>query len=99
MGGMIAELARGEEGIMNAERALRKMNREREQWARALWREKRAKDYLDYKTRLEEALAEGREEGKAEGRLEAARSMKADGFSPEQIQKYTGLSPEDIEAL
>jgi hypothetical protein len=22
-----------------------------------------------------------------------------DGFSPEQIQRYTGLSPEDIEAL
>ena len=30
---------------------------------------------------------------------DAARAMKADGVSIDQIQKYTGLTPEDIEAL
>jgi predicted transposase/invertase (TIGR01784 family) len=58
----------------------------------------------------EEGLAQGKAEGTAEGwqkrdeearqeKLEAARKMEADGFSPEQIQKYTGLPPEDIKAL
>jgi predicted transposase/invertase (TIGR01784 family) len=56
---------------------------------------------------LAEGKAQGLTEGTAQGwqkrddearqeKLEAARKMKADGFSPEQIQKYTGLSPEDI---
>jgi predicted transposase/invertase (TIGR01784 family) len=51
----------------------------------------------------EEGLAKGRQEGEAKGlaeaRLESARRMKADGFSPEQIQRYTGLSPEETGAL
>jgi len=45
---------------------------------------------------------EGREEVKAEWlkeKQDAARAMKADGVSIDQIQKYTGLTPEDIEAL
>ena len=50
-----------------------------------------------------EGLAEGRTEGRAEGlvegRIEAARNMKADGMSIELIQKYSGLSPEEIAKL
>ena len=36
---------------------------------------------------------------KEEGKLEVARNMLADGFSAEQIRKYTGLDEEDILAL
>ena len=41
----------------------------------------------------------GRAEGLAEGRIETARNMKADGMSIELIQKYSGLSPEEIAKL
>ncbi|GHT98330.1 hypothetical protein FACS1894142_4510 [Spirochaetia bacterium] len=36
-------------------------------------------------------LAEGLAKGKAEGLAETARKMKEEGFSPEQIQRITGL--------
>ena len=56
---------------------------------------------------LKRGLAKGREEGRAEGlakglakgRAETARNMKADGMSIELIQKYSGLSPEEIAQL
>ena len=55
----------------------------------------------------EEGLAEGRKEGLKEGLKEGyeesvkltAQNMKKDGISPELIQKYTGLSLEEIGAL
>ncbi len=43
--------------------------------------------------------AEGRAEGREEANREAARRMKADGLPTEIINKYTGLSPEEIEVL
>ena len=46
-----------------------------------------------------EGLTKGRAEGRTEGRLEIARNMKADGMSIELIQKYSGLSPEEIAQL
>jgi predicted transposase/invertase (TIGR01784 family) len=117
--GMIQELSRGEEGIKSAERELGKMNRDAEQWARALFREKAAMDYRSGMGNAREdgvklGRAQGREEGivigEARGlelglkqarreKLESARRMKKDGFTPEQIQKYSGLSPEEIRKL
>ena len=47
----------------------------------------------------EEGLAKGRAEGLTKGRAETARNMKADGMSIELIQKYSGLSPEEIAQL
>jgi len=51
----------------------------------------------------EVAMRKGRKEGKKEGIVEekvaAASKMIADGMAPELIQKYTGLSLEEIEAL
>ncbi|MBQ4026391.1 MAG: hypothetical protein II616_01470, partial [Bacteroidales bacterium] len=51
----------------------------------------------------EEGLAEGRAEGRAEGASirtdEIARKLKADGLSPELISRYTGLTPEQVQAL
>ena len=48
---------------------------------------------------LKKGRAEGLAEGRAEGRIEIARNMKADGMSIELIQKYSGLSPEEIANL
>ena len=47
----------------------------------------------------EEGLVKGLAKGRAEGRIEIARNMKADGMSIELIQKYSGLSPEEIANL
>jgi len=41
----------------------------------------------------------GKKEGKIEGKIETAKNMLKDGFSTIQIQKYTGLSMEEIEKL
>ena len=50
-----------------------------------------------------EGKVEGKEEGKEEGReernMEIAKTMKAEGFSSEQITRLTGLSIEEIEKL
>ena len=48
---------------------------------------------------LAKGRAEGLAKGRAEGRIETARNMKADGMSIELIQKYSGLSPEEITKL
>jgi predicted transposase/invertase (TIGR01784 family) len=54
-----------------------------------------------WETGLEEGRRTGLEEGHREGsrqkQLEIARNMKAEGFSAEQIARFTGLSPEDAE--
>ena len=51
----------------------------------------------------EEGVEEGKEIGKEIGieigLLQVARTMLDDGFSPEVIQKYTGLDKENILAL
>ena len=69
---------------------------------------------MDYRSGMGAARDEGLTQGIAIGdargferarleyeqtRLETGRSMKADGFSTEQIVKYTGLAPEIIAKL
>ena len=62
---------------------------------------------MDYRSGMgaarDEGITIGRDEGIVIGydqaRLETGRSMKADGFSTEQIVKYTGLAPEIIAKL
>jgi predicted transposase/invertase (TIGR01784 family) len=56
MAGLIEELCREEKGIMHAERALRKISRTEEQWARNLFREKASMDYV---SGMEAARLEG----------------------------------------
>ena len=51
------------------------------------------------KKSLAEGFAKGREEGREEEKLNTARKMKADGMTVDLIEKYTGLSAEDIEKL
>jgi len=48
---------------------------------------------------LERGLEQGLERGLEQSKIEIARSMLADGLSPEAIRKYTGLDKEDILAL
>ena len=46
-----------------------------------------------------EGKVEGKEEGREERNMEIAKTMKAEGFSSEQISRLTGLSMEEIEKL
>jgi predicted transposase/invertase (TIGR01784 family) len=102
--GLIDELCRKEPGIMRTDTVLKRVSRDEEQWAKQLFREKAA---MDYRSGMGTARDEGRSEGIAIGdargferaRLETGRSMKADGFSTEQIRKYTGLPVDVIEKL
>ena len=55
--------------------------------------------YRDTLCVLESAEQRGLKRGREEGRAETARNMKADGMSIELIQKYSGLSPEEIAKL
>ena len=47
----------------------------------------------------QEGWQEGQQEGRQAERQEIAQSMKADGMSPQDIAKFTGLSPKEIDAL
>jgi predicted transposase/invertase (TIGR01784 family) len=89
--------------------------KEEEEWARALSRELGEMDYWSglntaMRDGVEQGIAEGLTKGRAEGimlgeersrqeKLEHARKMKADGFTIEQIEKYSGLGREEIEGL
>jgi predicted transposase/invertase (TIGR01784 family) len=104
MEGMVEELARSDEGIMGAERVLEGINwKEEEEFARALSRELGEMDYWSaLGTAMRDGLAKGEKKGLAKSRrekLENARKMKADGFTIEQIEKYSGLNREEIEGL
>ncbi|GHV53425.1 hypothetical protein AGMMS49579_12170 [Spirochaetia bacterium] len=85
---LIQELCKQEEGIMRADRALAKISRNQQKWARAFSREV---GIIDHESGLYAA-------GKA-AHIEDARKMKADNIPPEKIQEYIGLSSEDIENL
>jgi hypothetical protein len=66
MAGLIEELCREEVGIMHAERALKKISRTEEQWARNLFREKASMDYTSgMNAARREGLAEGQKEAEA----------------------------------
>ena len=51
----------------------------------------------------DEGKADGKAEGLAEGRDEErqriAKAMLADGLAPEQVARYSGLTPEQLEKL
>jgi predicted transposase/invertase (TIGR01784 family) len=61
--------------------------------------EEKEKARRDKIAMLHYARHEGEAIGEARGRMETGRTMKADGFSTEQIMKYTGLSPDTIAQL
>jgi len=101
---LIEELSRKEEGIMRAERAAAKIDRDYEKFARKMAEEK---NRLDIALRREairrQSLAEGMEKGLEEGMekrtLEIARKMKNTGRPFSEIAEFTGLPLEAIERL
>jgi predicted transposase/invertase (TIGR01784 family) len=95
----VEELARGEEGIMSAERILDRVSRDEEEWARALAWER---GEMDYRSGLYAAREDGLKIGRAQAhreKLANARKMKDDGLSISQIERYSGLSRREIEGL
>ncbi|MCG8340665.1 MAG: hypothetical protein MI674_05360, partial [Cytophagales bacterium] len=62
--------------------------------------EKNRLDELAIRVKLqEEATQKGRKEGRELRNIEIAQTMLADGESVDKIQKWTGLSLEQINAL
>jgi SOS response regulatory protein OraA/RecX len=92
-------LVEKEEGIMRADRALKKISRDEEQWARALFREKAA---MDYRSGMNAARRVGREEEREKAhqeKLESARKLKARGFSDAEISDILQIAIGDIAGL
>jgi predicted transposase/invertase (TIGR01784 family) len=100
MGPLIEELCREEEGIMRADRALKKKEREWQKFARWYAHDNAR---LEYNSLMYNAKEEGRNAGLEEGRMtrgeEIARNALAEGASIEFVQKITGLSCEEIKKL
>jgi predicted transposase/invertase (TIGR01784 family) len=101
---LIEKLCREEEGIMWAERAAAKADRDYDKFVRRFLEMKKSMDIAAIKNNARrEARSEGRAEGLAEGRtettLEIARKMKTMGEPAEKIQAFTGLPPASIEKL
>ena len=61
------------------------------------WKEVESIMTFEEDARLREKWA--REEGEKNGHLQVALAMKQDGVPTEKICQYTGLSPEEIDAL
>jgi hypothetical protein len=112
---MVEGLGRLDEGVLGVERVLEWMSRDEEEWARALSREMGEMDYWSgLAAAKEDGIMIGEKRGEKRGeewgriqeaqkayqeKLAQARVMKADGLSLEQIEKYSGLSRGEIEAL
>jgi len=93
---LIDELRREEEGIMRADRALKKIERDREKRARAIfWDNQRLVRNSD----MHAAKEEGRLEGRTASREEIARNALAEGISIDIVQKITGLDVDTIKSL
>jgi predicted transposase/invertase (TIGR01784 family) len=100
-GRMIEAICEGEEGIMKAERALEKVSRNEERWARALFREKAEMDYrselsANKKQGRAEGLAEGLTKGHAEGLAKGQTQGLAKGRQEILTLLKKGKSPEEI---
>ena len=61
---------------------------------------KRYRDTLNVMRGVEQkGRVEGRAEGRAEGRSEVVKTMRAKGYSDEDIMMITGISPEELESI
>jgi len=100
---LITELCRKEEGIMQAEKVLKRESRSFLKYMREIDAIKNEMErYYMKKNARAEGLAEGLAEGKAEGhaeKLEIARKMKTKGLPLAEIVDITGLSTEAVEHL
>jgi len=97
---LIDELRREEEGIMKADRALKKIERDWEKRARAIfWDNQRLVRNSDMYAAEEKGRQEGRMEGSKTKQEEIARNALAEGASIEFVQKITGLDLDTINNL
>jgi len=93
---LIDELRREEEGIMRADRALKKIERDREKRARAIfWDNQRLVRNSDIRAAKEEGLKEGSKTKQEE----IARNALAEGASIEFVQKITGIDMDTIKSF
>jgi predicted transposase/invertase (TIGR01784 family) len=99
-GKLIEELSLKEEGIMRAERAVAKIDRDYEKFARKMAEMKNSMDAASkiYDLR-QKAIAEVGDEVRTMEKLEIARKMKGMGDTTEKIQAITDLPAETIERL
>jgi predicted transposase/invertase (TIGR01784 family) len=89
---LIDELLREDEGIMRADRALKKIERDRDKRARAIfWDNQRLVRNSD--------MHAAEEKGRMASREEIARNMIAKGYELEEIQAVTGLTDEEARKL
>ena len=94
---LIKELCRKEEGIMRAERALAKVDRDYIKYIRNM---NIIKNSMDRASLLYDGgLAEGLAQGEAKANLEIARKMKNAGRPFSEIEEFTGLPSDTIEKL
>ncbi|MCL2441747.1 MAG: hypothetical protein FWD14_08395, partial [Treponema sp.] len=93
---LIKELCFREEGIMRADKEVKKHDRS---WLKYMRNVSREKDRIDERYRNIAAYKRGCEEAAAEKTLVIARKLLAEGSTPEFIQKITGLSYEEINKL
>jgi len=89
---LIEELCRKEAGIMRAERAVAKINRDYERFARELAAMKNSMDQA-------ERLLCAQDKARLEAALEIAGKMKNAGKPLSEISEFTGLSAEAIAGL
>jgi predicted transposase/invertase (TIGR01784 family) len=107
---LIEQMCREDGGIMRAEKALAKVDKDYVKWARTMAKIKDKMDYASKMLRFEreieanaiarwkrEGRAEGLAEGKMKGKLEIVSKLKAAGMPLEEICNITGLSPETVE--
>ena len=93
---LIEELYHKEEGIMRAERAAARIDRDYEKAARKM---AELKNSMDEAQRIYDAKQEGLEKGMEKRTLEIARKMKAAGKPLSEIMEFTGLPAENIEQM
>ena len=93
---LINELARSEEGIMEAAKTLSKISQDRWRWIMQGRIEGEKRDYI---TGINAAKREGREEGAKATAIANAKNMLIDKVSPELIAKWTSLPLEQVLAL
>lgn len=95
-----ALVQQGEGVISMTDKVLTKVSEEERLHALRFSRElKRMDDAVALKAARKEGLEEGRAEGRAERLTETAQKMKADNLPVDLIQKYTGLTEDEITKL
>ena len=101
---LIEHICQKEEGIMHAEKAVKRVSRDLRMYARRVAEMKYTIDSsISYSTGKaegrEEGIQEGLTEGLEKGKLQIARNLLDKGSTPEFVQEITGLDMKTIQEL